>query len=116
MPKTVQRDEGHAPFGAWLVAQRKAQRWTQAELAARLGYSESVVQRWEQGHILPLRWQVAELVQAFGAKDHDAQAWYWRAGYVPPTLWGLVDGLPEGSTIALAIRAARAGPDRGASA
>ena len=116
MPKTVQRDEGHGAFGQWLARQRKSREWTQAALADKLGYAPGVVQAWERGRILPLRWQVAELVQAFGATGSAAQEWYWRAGYVPPNLWGLVDGSPEGSTIALSIRAARPRPAGGVSA
>jgi transcriptional regulator with XRE-family HTH domain len=104
MPRTVQRDEGRPAFGAWMAAQRKARGWSQADLAERLGYAPGVVQAWERGRLLPLRWQVAELIAAFGARDWDAREWYWRAGYVPPDLWGLIDGLPGPVVVGLSVQ------------
>jgi len=103
MPKTVQRDDGWRPFGQWLRERRLRQRWTQEELATRLGYAKGVVQAWERGQRLPLRSQVAELIAVFKDDGARAQEWWWRAGYVPPDLWPLVDNCPPGSRISLSL-------------
>jgi transcriptional regulator with XRE-family HTH domain len=120
MARTVQRDEGHAPFGQWLRRQRRARGWTLEAFAHRLGYGTALVGAWERGVQLPLREECALIALAFGWQDADAAVVFWRAGYVPPALWPLVDSLRDDELVALRVtrwparEAAEAGRREGA--
>ncbi len=53
------------PFPEALIKARKAARWNQAELAARLGIGQQTVSKWERGLVLPARDATAKLLRLF---------------------------------------------------
>ena len=64
-PGTVKAEKRRA-FSQALRAQRKAQGWTQYELAQRVGCDESTINHWEKGRTNPSLKTVINLADLFG--------------------------------------------------
>jgi len=56
------------PMAPWIHRWRQAAGLTQAELAARLGTTQSAVSRWENGHDEPRLATLAEILGACGLR------------------------------------------------
>lgn len=59
-------------LGDWLRNRRVARKWTQAQLARRVGTEFSSISRWERGANKPTLEQFAELCVALEASADDA--------------------------------------------
>jgi transcriptional regulator with XRE-family HTH domain len=47
---------------------RRDRKWTQKDLAERLGVTSNTVARWERGEVTPSRFVVRAIAQLFGVK------------------------------------------------
>ncbi len=81
------------PFGVWLAERRAAFRWSQSQLAARLGISPSLLSKVESGERQLASERFAALAEAFGETEASVAI---RAGTLPPTLLARVQADPEG--------------------
>lgn len=50
---------------------RRDHKWTQEDLAERLGVAANTVARWERGEVTPGRFAVRAMAQVFGVKVSD---------------------------------------------
>lgn len=85
--------EAPVPFGAWVAERRGAFRWSQAQLAARVGISPSLLSKVESGERQLAPERFAALAEAFGETEVKIAL---RAGALPAALLARVQGDPEG--------------------
>jgi DNA-binding Lrp family transcriptional regulator len=81
------------PFGAWLRQAREQRRYTQAELAGRIGVSTTVLSRVEHGEKRLSEDALDRLAEAWG---EDPERLRLRAGHLPAELAGRIAADPEG--------------------
>ncbi len=58
-------------IGANIIAYRKREGWTQADLAEKLNYSDKAVSKWERGESVPDVLTMAALAERFGISVND---------------------------------------------
>lgn len=58
-------------IGANIIAYRKREGWTQADLAEKLNYSDKAVSKWERGESVPDVLTMAALAERFGITVND---------------------------------------------
>ena len=58
-------------IGANIIAYRKREGWTQADLAEKLNYSDKAVSKWERGESVPDVLTLAALAECFGITVND---------------------------------------------
>ena len=58
-------------IGANIIAYRKREGWTQADLAEKLNYSDKAVSKWERGESVPDVLTMAALAECFGITVND---------------------------------------------
>ena len=58
-------------IGANIIAYRKRESWTQADLAEKLNYSDKAVSKWERGESVPDVLTMAALAECFGVTVND---------------------------------------------
>jgi transcriptional regulator with XRE-family HTH domain len=67
--------------GAFISSLRKAQNWTQLELADRLNVTHQAVSRWETGSSFPDIATLVRIVELFGVQVDDVlngEGYLWR--------------------------------------
>lgn len=68
-PPDIYEELEEPDFGESLRHERAAHRWSQRELAERIGASQQAIAHWENGRMLPRREKFAKLLDLFG---HDS--------------------------------------------
>lgn len=66
VPVDAQAERQYTSMGTWIKTQRRAAGWTQEELAARLGYSLTMIRKLEAGTARPSHQLAEALAQTFG--------------------------------------------------
>lgn len=68
---TARRNGPKTPLGAWIASMLRSRRWTQTDLAERMGVDQSMISKWVRGARNPDIPRCESIARAFGVPPEE---------------------------------------------